>query len=135
LASGARFCADCGTPVADERQPVRTEAVGTENIRGHSLGITALVLGIVSILVVWMPCIGMYLAPVALVAVILAILGLVYDGQKGFAIGGMVTGVLACGIAVLQWALVAGMVGAFNEAATRSQMPKTPTAPTTLEGK
>jgi len=88
--------------------------------RGVSgLGITALVLGLLSLVVaIFMPCVGIFLVvPVGGIGLILGLIGLATAGQKmgkGIPIAGTVICVVAIGVSVYWW--VAG-IGAMGSAA------------------
>lgn len=60
------------------------------------MGIAAMVLGIVGLLFSFIPCLGMYAAPVTLLAVILGAIGMRKPQGKGMAIAGLTCGALGC---------------------------------------
>ncbi|MCF8504219.1 MAG: hypothetical protein K9G59_04830 [Caulobacter sp.] len=70
----------------------------------NGMAIASLVLGIVSVLVVWIPIVGLLGTMMALVGLVLGILGLKKPGGRGLAIGGIVCSGVSLVITLL-WAL------------------------------
>lgn len=70
----------------------------------NGMAIASLVLGIVSVLVVWIPIVGLLGTMMALVGLVLGILALKKPGGRGLAIGGIVCSGVSLAITVL-WAL------------------------------
>ncbi len=80
------------------------------------MGIASLVLGIVALVVAWIPCIGVYTVILSIVGLILGAVGISKakkTGQgKGVAIAGLVLNIIATAISIIWWLLVAGAVAA-----------------------
>lgn len=66
----------------------RASPQGPEPANG--MAIAALVLGIVSVLIVWVPIVGMLGTLMALIGLVLGVLALRGGGERGLAIGGIV---------------------------------------------
>jgi hypothetical protein len=83
-----------------------------KNKTGHGLGVAALIMGIISFVVAFIPCVGLFAMLTAIVAVVLGAIGLSQasraEAPKGMALGGLITGVIALFIAIAQVALFAG---------------------------
>lgn len=65
---------------------------------GKNLGVAALVIGIVSALFSFIPCLGMWAFIPAVVGIILAVISMKQagpTGEKGMAIGGLITSIIA----------------------------------------
>lgn len=71
------------------------------------MGVAALVLGIIGLLLSLIPLLGIYAAPLTVLAVILGIVGIRKPQGRGMAIAGLVCGVLGC-IVVALWLLLFG---------------------------
>ncbi len=78
----------------------------------NGLAIAALVLGIVSVLIVWIPFVGLFGTLLAIVGLVLGILALRRAGGKGLAIGGIVTSGISLVITLLYLLLFGALVGA-----------------------
>lgn len=95
-----------------------------ENTRnsGHGLGVAALVLGILSFVVAFIPCIGFFALFTALIAIVLGAIGLSQaskdNSPKGLMLAGLIIGVIALFISIAQVVLLAGLsdkAGFFEE--------------------
>ncbi|HKL67811.1 MAG TPA: DUF4190 domain-containing protein [Bacteroidales bacterium] len=73
---------------------------------GHGMGVAALIIGIISIVVAFIPCLGLLAFFTAVVAIVLGAIGISQasraNAPKGTAIGGLVTGGLALFITIAQ---------------------------------
>ncbi|MES2034492.1 MAG: hypothetical protein V4466_09970 [Pseudomonadota bacterium] len=78
----------------------------------NGLAIASLVLGVISVLIVWIPIIGLFGTLLALVGLVLGILGLKGVTGRGLAIGGIVTSGISLVITVLYMLLFGALVGA-----------------------
>jgi len=72
------------------------------------LEITGLVLGIVTLLVSFIPCFGLFAIFFGVIAIAISVIGLVialkHNHEKGLIIGALITSLLGCGIAYSQYA-------------------------------
>jgi Domain of unknown function (DUF4190) len=122
LAPEARFCDICATPVGSAA-PVAAAGYrvgagpyglsaqaavqfGRSEPKVHGLAVTSMVLGIVSLAFIWLPLIDLISPPCAVLAVIFGFMALpsINRGErlgKGFAIAGVVTGIVTLGLVVL----------------------------------
>lgn len=79
----------------------------------HGFGITGLILGIVTLLVSFIPCFGVFAFIFGIIAILISIIGLVvamkHDHSKGLIIGALLTSLLGCGIAYSQYAAMQGI--------------------------
>jgi len=78
----------------------------------NGLAIASLVLGIVSVLIVWIPFIGLFGTLLALVGLVLGVLALRGVSGKGLAIGGIVTSGISLVITVLYLLVFGAVIGA-----------------------
>lgn len=73
----------------------------------HGLGITGLIVGIITLLVSFIPCFGMFAFIFGIIAVLISVIGLgvalKHDHPKGLIIGALVTAFLGCSIAYSQY--------------------------------
>lgn len=85
----------------------------TNKNSGQGLGVAALILGIISFVVAFIPCIGFFALFTALVAIVLGAIGLSQasrtDSPKGLMLGGLIIGVVALFIAIAQVVVIAGL--------------------------
>lgn len=85
---------------------------------GHGMGVAALIMGILSIVVAFIPCLGLLAFFTAIVAIILGAIGISQasraDAPKGLGIGGLVTGALALLISIAQIVFFAGFSRNFD---------------------
>ncbi|MBS0011064.1 MAG: DUF4190 domain-containing protein [Bacteroidales bacterium] len=85
-----------------------------ENVRntGNGMGVAALIMGIISLVVAFIPCLGLLAFFTAVVAIVLGAIGISQAGRsdspRGMQIGGLVTGALALLISVAQMVFFAG---------------------------
>lgn len=83
----------------------------------NSLAIAALVCGIVALLLSWIPLINLLAVVLGIAAIVTGVMGvrranLPGHGQKGLAVGGLVTGGIALLLSVL---ILIGLVGLFSD--------------------
>lgn len=81
---------------------------------GQGLGIAALIMGIISFVVAFIPCIGMLAIVTSVVAIVLGAIGLSQASRsgsphRGLNTGGLVVGVIALFVAIIQIAVVVGI--------------------------
>lgn len=85
---------------------------------GHGMGVAALIMGIVSVVVAFIPCLGLLAFFTAIVAIVLGAIGISQSSRaespKGLAIGGLVTGGLALLISIAQVVFFAGFSRNFD---------------------
>lgn len=95
-----------------------------ENTRnsGQGLGVAALVMGIISFVVAFIPCIGIFAFLTGAIAIILAAVGISQasktDSPKGLLIGGLIVGIIAIFVSIAQIVIIAGLsdkAGYFEE--------------------
>ena len=84
------------------------------NNAGQGLGIAALILGIISFVVAFIPCVGIFAIITAGIAIILGILGISQASRansphKGLSIGGLVVGIIALMVAIIQIVVIVGI--------------------------
>lgn len=77
----------------------------------NGLAITSLVLGICSLLIVWIPIVGLLGTLLALVGLVLGILALQKPGGRGLAIGGIVTSAISIVLTVLGFLALGAIIG------------------------
>lgn len=74
----------------------------------HGLGITGLILGILTLLVSFIPCFGMYAFFFGILAIFISVIGLaiafIHKHPKGLLIGALITSLIGCGIGYSQYA-------------------------------
>jgi hypothetical protein len=79
----------------------------------NGFGITGLVLGIVTLLVSFIPCFGVFAFIFGVIAILISLIGLVvalkHNHPKGLIIGALLTSLLGCGIAYSQYAAMQGI--------------------------
>lgn len=86
-----------------------------ENTRnsGQGLGVAALVMGIISFLIAFIPCVGLFAIFTAIIAVVLGAIGLSQasrtNSPKGLMLGGLIIGVIALFVSVAQVVVIAGL--------------------------
>ena len=85
---------------------------------GHGMGVAALIMGIISVVVAFIPCLGLLAFFTAIVAIVLGAIGISQascsETPKGLAIGGLVTGALALLISIAQVVFFAGFSRNFD---------------------
>ncbi|HEV8603838.1 MAG TPA: type II secretion system protein GspG [Tepidisphaeraceae bacterium] len=145
-------CANCGRVMGETEQrffhgdrvvcgqclgALRAQPIGYavrygEQKSASGLGIAALVLGILAVLVAWMPFCGLVVMPMALVGLVLGIFGIVLSRKGRTGIGMPIAGTTLCAVAIaLQgvfWALMA--IGMSRAAQGVPAMPGIPTPST-----
>lgn len=120
----------CGQCIGALRaQPIGYAVRHGEQKSASGLGIAALVLGILAMLVAWMPFCGVVMIPVAMVGLVLGIFGIVLSRKGRTGIGMPIAGTTLCAVAIaLQgvfWALMA--IGMSQAARGVPTMPGIPT--------
>ena len=79
---------------------------------GHGMGVAALIMGIISMVVAFIPCVGLLAFFTGVVAVVLGAIGISQasraSASKGLGVGGLVTGGLALLISIFQVVFFAG---------------------------
>ncbi len=95
-----------------------------ENIKntGHGMGVAALIIGVLSVIVAFIPCLGLMAFFTAVVAVVLGAIGISQasraEAPKGLALGGLITGAVALMISIAQIVFFAGFsdrIGVFGD--------------------
>ncbi len=85
---------------------------------GHGMGVAALIMGIISIVVAFIPCLGLLAFFTGIVAIVLGAIGISQASRAkaptGLAIGGLVTGALALLISIAQIVFFAGFSKNFD---------------------
>ena len=83
------------------------------------MGVASLVLGIIALIVAWIPCVGVYALLFSVLGLILGAVGIAKakkTGQgKGLSIAGLVCNIIATVIAAIWFFLMAGSASAVNE--------------------
>ena len=89
---------------------------------GQGLGVAALIMGIISFVVAFIPCIGIFAFLTAAIAIVLAAIGISQasrtDSPKGLMVGGLVVAGIALFISIAQIVVIAGLsdkAGYFEE--------------------
>ena len=85
------------------------------------MAVASMVLGILSILIGWIPIVGWFLGSImALLAIILGAIAMsnankrpAEFGGKGMAVTGLVLGIISIGLAILFWVMVGSFIAAF----------------------
>lgn len=77
----------------------------------NGLAITSLVLGIVSLLIVWIPIVGLLGTLLALGGLVTGIMALQRPGGRGVAIGGIVTSSISLVLTVLGFLALGALIG------------------------
>ena len=85
-----------------------------QNVKYTSLskgfGITGLVLGILTLLISFIPCFGLFAIIFGIIAIMVSLIGLVialkHNHEKGLIIGALICSLLGCGIAYSQYAAI-----------------------------
>ena len=86
-----------------------------ENTRnsGQGLGVAALIMGIISFVVAFIPCVGLLAMFTAIIAIVLGAIGMSQasrdNSPKGLMLGGLIIGVFALFISIAQIVVVAGL--------------------------
>ena len=80
------------------------------------MGIASLILGIISLVFAWIPCVGVYALIPAILGLIFGIVGMVKSKKtgegKGISIAGLVLNILAMTVAILWGLIVVGAAAA-----------------------
>ncbi len=96
-----------------EQQKPESQSTAVKTNAGQGFGIAGLVLGVLALILAFIPCIGVIALVPGAIAVILSIIGLVQanqnNGAKGLIIAALVISILATGIAAI-WGIVIGGV-------------------------
>ncbi|MFV0530909.1 MAG: hypothetical protein ACK5MD_05680 [Flavobacteriales bacterium] len=76
----------------------------------HGIGITGLILGILTLLVSFIPCFGIFAIIFGVIGVLISLVGLgialKHDHPKGLIIGALITAFLGCAIAYSQYSAI-----------------------------
>lgn len=75
--------------------------------QGNGLAVTALVLGIIGLVLFAVPFIPY---PLAILAIIFGLIGMKKQVKKGFAVTGLVTGIITIGLKIWFWVGLASLV-------------------------
>ena len=79
---------------------------------GHGMGVAALIMGIISIIVAFIPCVGLLAFFTAVAAIVLGAIGISQasnaNAPKGLSVGGLITGAFALLISIAQVVFFAG---------------------------
>lgn len=78
----------------------------------NGMAIASLVLGIVSVLIVWIPFVGLFGTLLAIIGLVLGVLALKGISGKGLAIGGIVTSGISLVITLLYLLVFGAVIGA-----------------------
>ncbi|HIE26347.1 TPA: hypothetical protein EYP66_03585 [Candidatus Poribacteria bacterium] len=85
----------------------------------HGLGITGLILGIITLLVSFIPCFGVFAYLIGIVAILISLIGLgiamKFNHAKGLLIGALITAFIGCGIAYSQYSAMKGTVDVMEQ--------------------
>jgi len=80
---------------------------------GQGIGVAALVMGIISFVVAFIPCIGILALLTAIIAIILGAVGISQasrDGSpRGMMLGGLIVGIIALFVSITQIVIIAGL--------------------------
>ncbi len=80
---------------------------------GQGLGVAALVMGIISFIVAFIPCVGLFALFTSAIAIVLGAIGLSQasksNSPKGLMMGGLILGIIALFVAIAQVVLFAGL--------------------------
>lgn len=91
---------------------------GQSSTAGQGLGIAGLILGVLALLIAFIPCIGVLAVVPGAVALILSILGMTQanrgDGSKGLVVAALVLSILSVVVAVAWGVFFAGSATFFN---------------------
>ncbi len=85
-----------------------------ENEKMNLMGLVGMILGIIAVVISFVPCLGMYAMYPGIVGIIFSALGL-KKVKKGMAIAGLVCSVLGTGIATWQYYTIKQGVEEFNK--------------------
>jgi len=98
-------------------QPPAPQPVPTPAAPGNGVGVAALVVGIVAVLVAFIPLLGLASFFFGGVAVVLGIIGLLLKGRsRGTSIAGLILGVVSIVIAIVMTTITAAVIGAAGQA-------------------
>jgi len=90
---------------------------------GHGMGVAALIMGILSIVVAFIPCLGLLAFFTAIVAIVLGAIGISQASRaetpKGLSLGGLITGALALIISLAQLVFFVGFSKNFDHIGER----------------
>lgn len=84
----------------------------TQNVNaGKTLGIAGMILGIITVIVSFIPCLGMYALIPGVVGLIVSIISINQANKagapKGMAVAGLICSIIGCAIAGWQWYVIA----------------------------
>jgi uncharacterized membrane protein len=86
---------------------------------GQTLGIIALVLGIVAVILSFIPCAGIWVAvPMGILSIILGIIGIVQanknNAEKGLPLTGLILGAVALVVTIVMYATIGAAASMFD---------------------
>lgn len=102
------------TPPTPPVNPVNYASAGGQrpNSKANGLGIASLVLGILGLLLSWVPCVGFFGAALAGVGLVLGIVGLILaKNDAAMGKGSAIAGTILSAVALLLWVLVTLVLG------------------------
>ena len=129
LEDDSKFCGSCGSNIENvvdaevaEKVEVSTSTdtmnvVKPEALKSAAKGfsITALILGLVPILIIWIPVVNFLVVPIAVLAIIFGVIGLKRENAKGLSLAGLITGILSLVLfIVVMIFIVAAGIGTFT---------------------
>jgi len=85
--------------------------------QSNAMAIVGLIVGILGIILSFVPCIGVWAIVPGLLGVIFSALGMKKVEGKGMAIAGLVLSIIASGIAIWQWYALSQVAGDLDKAA------------------
>ncbi len=77
--------------------------------RGSGMGIASFVMGLIALVTCWIPLVNLFSGLLAFVGVLLGVGGMARDGRKGFAIAGLILGLLAMAVVILMFTAIVGL--------------------------
>ena len=96
-----------------QNQPQPTPQPAPETTAGQGFGIAGLIIGLIALIIAFIPCVGLIALVPGIIAVVLSLIGLAQanqnNGAKGLIIAALVVSILATTIAAI-WGIVIGGV-------------------------
>jgi hypothetical protein len=90
-----------------------------ESSAGKGLGIAGFVLGLIALIISFIPCLGMYALAPGIVAIILSAIALIQasksDAEKGLIIAALVISIIGTSIAAYQYSILSSAANSFIE--------------------
>jgi len=94
----------------------------------HGLGITGLIIAIVTLLTSFIPCFGIFAFIFGILAILISVIGLAialtHNHAKGLIIGALITALLGCAIAYSQYATIMEVSGGNEEMRVKNEIRK-----------